>query len=358
MTRLVPVDDRSSGAAVPHHAEFPFSTSGHTGTPAVWLRTEEQLHAETALIADAVIGDVDQVVSFAPREHLFGRLFAEILPARLDIPVVHVGHDPVGLPPEVAGRRTLFVCLPSSWLVLRHMLRQVAELPAVVALHGTGPTVPATAQVVDALADTGFRAVELFGSTETGGIAQRRIVGRGTRPAPWTLLPDVEFVDATDEADQWLHIRGPRLARRADMAARPTSWRLPDLVRRVGPRSFEFDGRASALIKVNGRRCNLEELSTTLRTLVPGLDVACLPVRDPVRAEHYELFYSATGPDPDPRQVLDRLGAAVADFTPPRAVHRVPLIPRTATGKIAVAALYAQAVTPTGHDRRAEVPAR
>ncbi|MDT8915988.1 hypothetical protein [Amycolatopsis sp. PS_44_ISF1] len=319
--------------------EIGFRTSGHTGSPAVWLRTREQLRAEAELIANELVGEVEQIVSFAPVEHLFGRLFAQVLPECRGLPVHHLTHAPTGLPPEVPARPTLFVCLPSSWLVLRHLLGQLRALPTAVALHGTGPTVHATGEVLSALSGTGFRAFELFGSTETGGIAQREILPSDTEAQRWQLLPDVEFADPRHAQGQWLHVRSPRLGRRSDMASRPESWKLPDVIRR-DERSFEFHGRASTLIKVNGKRVNLEELATALRSSVDGLDVACLPVHDPVRAEHYELFYSLDR-DLSRHQIFARLREVMPDFTPPRAVHQVRRIPRTATGKIAVTALYA-----------------
>ncbi|GAB3727699.1 hypothetical protein GCM10027598_47660 [Amycolatopsis oliviviridis] len=319
--------------------EIEFRTSGHTGTPAVWLRTPDQLRAEAGLIADELVGEIEQIVSFAPVEHLFGRLFAQVLPEMRDVPVHHLTHAPTGLPPEVEDKRTLFVCLPSSWLVLRHLLDRLKALPSAVALHGTGPTVPATGEVMAALSGTGFRAFELFGSTETGGIAHREIAPAGTETGRWRLLPDVEFADPRESPGQWLHIRSPRLARRGDMAARPETWQLPDVIHREG-RSFAFHGRASALIKVNGARVNLEELATALRNPADGLDVACLPVHDPVRAEHYELFYSSDR-NLSRQQIFARLRKVMHDVTPPRAVHQVRRIPRTSTGKIAVTALYA-----------------
>lgn len=321
--------------------EVAFSTSGHTGSPTIWLRTQEQLYAEVELIAGELLGDVDQVVSFAPRKHLFGKLFGDVFTEYVSIPVHYRSHDPIGLPSLAEGKRTLFVCLPASWLVLRHMLRQIRALPQAVALHGTGPTVRATGEVLAALADTNFRAIELFGATETGGIAYRRALPPNDGQMPWTLLSDVEFADPASGTRQRLHVRSPRIARRADMTEAPASWCLPDIVSRVNDRSFNLEGRASALIKINGKRCDLEELASALRDVTPGVDVACMPVHDPVRAEHYELFYSVEEGDVGSQQIMNRLRDAVTNFTPPRAVHRVPQIPRTSTGKIAVTALYA-----------------
>src|SRR5271155_1164128 len=93
----------------PPGADIAFGTSGSTGEPVSWYRTAEQLDREVDLITAAVIGQIDQVVSFAPPTHLFGRLFGEVLPRRYGIGVCELWRDPSGLSGLRFGRRTLFV---------------------------------------------------------------------------------------------------------------------------------------------------------------------------------------------------------------------------------------------------------
>ncbi|MBK0870244.1 acyl-CoA synthetase [Saccharopolyspora sp. HNM0986] len=325
--------------------EIPFRTSGSANTPVVWWRTEWQLRAEADVLARELVGEVDQVVNFAPTDHLFGRLTGELLPDRLAVDVLNVGHEPTALPGSAMRKRTLFACLPSSWVVLRRSLSQLRELPASMALHGTGPTVDATDEVVSALADTQFRAVELFGSTETGGIAHRRIPPhRGSR-GPWTLLSDVEFAECVSEQErypegEWLSVRSPRLARRSDMTDPPAEWQLSDVVTRKGERSFDFGGRGTDLVKINGLRCELSDIADALREAVPGTDAVCVPVHDSVRGEHYEIFYRCER-TLSAGQILQAIRSVLEDVVPPRAVHRVCRIPKTSTGKVPVTQLYA-----------------
>lgn len=325
---------------------YTFHTSGHSGEPVTWLRTEEQLRAEVSMVVSALVGDVEHVVCFAPPDHLFGRLFGVVLPEVLGISA-YLHLNPSEPPNIEMGRRTLFVCLPASWTLLYRLRDRVRLLPAAVALHSTGPTTSATHLTVAALPSP-FRAVELFGSTETGGVAHRSLRADPNSQQPWRLLPDVEMIVEPGQHEQLLHVTSARLARRADMPAPPASVRLDDLVRVVDDRRFVFLGRAARLIKVNGRRCHLDHVERVLRDCFPWLDLVCVAVRDPLRGEHYELFYSHDEGEARDSGMRDRLSDALEEFPRPRAVHRVGRIPRTVTGKIKIDRLLTAAMAGGG----------
>ncbi|HEX3780030.1 MAG TPA: class I adenylate-forming enzyme family protein [Pseudonocardiaceae bacterium] len=336
-----------------------FSTSGSTGTPVHWLRTPRQLRAEVTLVSEVAFGAVDRVVCFAPPVHLFGRLFGRELPAWQGIPVVDAWREPTTPPVVEPGLRTLFVCLPASWPLLRSVAARIAELPGAVALHGTGLLPPAAIGVVNALAEADFRAAEIFGSTETGGIAVRDLLpttapapsasGRagqaGVPPQPWTLLPDVDLLAPTGAEEGLLRISSPRLARRADLAEVPASWESADLVRRVDDRHFQFLGRSTRMVKVNGIRCDLDLVERAVAARFPELDVVAVPVTDDTRGEHYELYCATKG---HPALDVAAVAAAVADrggLPVPRRVHLVGALPRTATGKVRLAELTGEPAT-------------
>ncbi|OZV80533.1 hypothetical protein CA850_14375 [Micromonospora echinospora] len=283
---------------------IPFRTSGTTGPAVTWWRGQDQLDAEARLLLP-LLGRVDRVLSFAPSHHLYGRIFGVELPRLAGVPVVTAWTDPLVLPPLTAGIRCLVVCLPSTWPLLR---RHVGRLRGndLVAVHSTACTTPATHDVVDLL---GLDAVEVLGSTETGAVATRPITRDG---CDWTLLPDVEPLPA---ADGRLHVSGPRLA------ASLTSHRTGDLVEFTGARTFRHLGRSGGLVKVNGRRCDTEAVAALVSRMAPGCDARCVPVTDPIRGEHYDLYYS-TGPEP--AELRRMLAAVDADLPAPRLVRRVP----------------------------------
>lgn len=328
---------------LPAVREHAFATSGRTGEPVVWLRTEEQVRQEIRLLADVLVGAVDRVVNFAPPRHLYGFLFGRRLPAELGVPVEHLWDSPLA-PPSLSTRdRTLFVCVPSSWIVLRGMADRLGALPSAVAIHGTGPVTAAARHVVDALGHRDFRASEIFGSTETGAIAHRSLAS----PDPWELFEDVTLVaEPGAAAARRLRVASGRVGRRHDMPRPPESLTLEDTVCPVGDRHFTLVGRATGLIKVNGRRFRLESVESSLSAAFPHLDMVCVPVEDDVRAEHYELFCGGVAADVPLRDIHAHLAATLPGLPVPRAVHRVAAIPRTANGKVQVHRLLAMAGSP------------
>jgi hypothetical protein len=90
--------------------------------------------------------------------------------------------------------------------------------------------------------------IEVYGSTETGGVAWRR---QEIADAPWTPLPGVTL---TTQEDGTLHVRSPYVA--------PGGEQTADLVRLVGQGRFELLGRADRIAKVEGRRVSLAELES------------------------------------------------------------------------------------------------
>jgi len=328
-------------------AEEAFSTSGLSGEPVVWSRTQAQLHAEVALLAECLIGEVDRVVNYAPTSHLYGRLLGDLLPKHLGAPVLHLWDTPWHVPELVPDERTLLVCLPSTWLMLRSLADRADDLRNVTAVHSTGPATPAMRRLLARLAGSGFRAVEILGSTETGAVAHRTLLPRPARPSMWTLFPDVDLVADPESdavvAEQSLRVRSPRIARRADQVRPPELLTLEDLVRPDGERRFELLGRATRLIKINGRRLHLEDVEHELRARFPGVDLVCLPRRDEVRGEHYELFYADDTGEVMGQDIHAVLSEAFQGVPVPRRVVRVPAVPRSATGKVRIDRLLAAA---------------
>ena len=323
-----------------------FATSGQSGVPAIWLRTDDQLRAEAELLARTVVGRVDRVdrvVNFAPPHHLYGRLFGDLLPAHLGVPVQQAWQNPLAPPDLPAGEHVLLVCLPATWVMLRSLADRLAAEPGVLAVHSTGPTTAIARQLIRALDGTAFSAVEILGSTETGAIAHRTLAPRPVDASVWTLFDDVTLVHDAVLTEQRLRVSSPRLARPAEAVRQPATLALDDLVRPAGGRRFELLGRATRMIKVNGRRIRLDHVEEALRVALPDADVVCVPRVDSVRAEFYDLFYADAPGRTGPGEVQAHLVAALPGVPLPRRVHRVALIPRSATGKVRLDRLLASA---------------
>lgn len=336
-------------------AHVAFATSGQSGRPDVWLRSREQLRAEVELLAQVIDGPVDRVVTYAPPEHLYGHLFGVLLPEHLGVPVRHLWRTPLSLPELPDNERILLVCLPATWVLLRRLAGRLRAAPAVTAVHSSGPITRHTRQVLRDLHGTAFQAVEILGSTETGAVAHRRLAPRPPVPSTWTLFDDVTFV-GTATGEQALRVASPRLARTPRLAGPPDTHTMEDLVRPVGQRQFELVGRATRMIKVNGRRVRLEDIEESLRSALPTTEVVCVPRVDDVRAEYYDLYYTG-GPGPD--AVRSALLAALPGIPPPRLLKPVGHIPRGVTGKVRLDRLLTAARRgPAGLTREPELAAR
>jgi acyl-coenzyme A synthetase/AMP-(fatty) acid ligase len=329
--------------------ETAFTTSGQSGRPGVWLRSEKQVRAEVELLARIVGDRVDRIVNFAPPHHLYGHLLGKRLPAYLGVPVEHLWHSPMETPRLPADERILLVCLPSTWVMLRSLADRLWAVPAVTAVHSTGPVTRIARDLLRDLDGTAFRAVEILGSTETGGVAHRSLAPRPSDPSTWTLFDDVTLVRG-ETPEQVLEVASPRLARAPQMSRRPHTHLLDDLVRPVDERRFELVGRRTRMIKVNGRRIRLDRIEDVMRTALPSAEIVCVPRVDEVRAEHYDVFYTGGRHAPEPAELQRTMRAALPDVPLPRLIRRVSAIPRGATGKVRLDRLLAEARR--GPDRR------
>ncbi|MGC9665118.1 AMP-binding protein [Planosporangium sp. 12N6] len=304
-------------------ADLVFATSGTTGEPVRWLRTAAQVRAEAELLAvlcDA--GDADGIVCYPPPAHLYGHLMGRALPDLLGLPVRRVGLTEPARDAFAGLRRPVVAALPAALAHLSRALPLLRRLDRLTLVHSSA-LLPAAATRL--LADLDGRAglVELFGSTETGLVATRR---DPLRPE-WTLAPDVAFdADVPAGGEAPLRVRSPRLATRPGTAP-ATRYTLDDLVDVVDARTFRWLGRRSRLVKVNGRRVNLDLVTDTLRgevgaDAVPEHVVTCRPHRDDLRGEWFSVRVASGDP-----AVLAAVTAAcrrLPAWQQPRSIEPVP----------------------------------
>ncbi|RKS06868.1 AMP-binding enzyme [Nocardiopsis sp. Huas11] len=311
---------------VPERMEF--STSGSTGGPRSWFRGRDQLLSEARMLADLLADSAPEaVVTFAPPKHVYGMLASVLMPALLGVPVWYVPRF-APLPPE-GPRGWAVVSIPWTFPILNRRGDWLDRAERLAFLHSTSTLPESAAELMGRL---GERATltEIFGSTETGGVAHRR-----WSPAnrPWTLFPDVEFGEGAGARgeESGLVVRSPRLAA-PEGGTVATEWCMDDHVVRLGDRSFGFAGRRTRLVNVNGHRLDLESMEDRLRGVVRCADLACVPVTDSMTGEHFELWIVPGAEGPPTDRVLAE-AVRSAEYRP-RAVRVVERIDRSETGKL------------------------
>ena len=242
-------------------------TSGSTGEPAAIRKSLRQLDAEVEAL-ESVFGpliDADAVIhGTVSHQHIYGLLFRILWPlssARAFAPariayneqLTTLGPGPVALVASPAHLKRL----PDTqdWQALASALR--------VVFSSGGPLPVDAALTVHRL--WGQAAIEVFGSTETGGVAWRR--GDGSR-APWQPLPGVQW----RVQDGLLDVRSPHL---------PSNdwWSTSDRAHDAGAGRFELLGRADRIVKLEERRISLDAIQARLQDsdLLDDVRVLALP---------------------------------------------------------------------------------
>jgi acyl-coenzyme A synthetase/AMP-(fatty) acid ligase len=250
----------------PRAAIIDLYTSGSTGEHKRVHKTLAQFEAEVAVL-ESLWGEklgASAVVATAPHPHIYGLLF------RLFWPLASGrGFDAVTCShPGMLEERLAFfgeAALISSPAQLARLpeLLSLAELdPKPVAIFSSGG--PLSANAARVLTDgLGEAPIEIFGSTETGGVAWRQQSGEDGDL--WTPFP---CHTVSRSALGALTLCSPFLA---DL----TPWEMDDGIEFVPDGRFRLLGRLDRVVKIEEKRLSLPEMEARLAAH-PWVEAAAL----------------------------------------------------------------------------------
>jgi acyl-coenzyme A synthetase/AMP-(fatty) acid ligase len=295
-------------------------TSGSTGQPLpyrkTWgslVRTAQSecetlgLHAWPGL---AVLGTV-------PPQHAFGLESTVMIGMRCGFPL-HAGRPffPADIRAELASlpRPRGLITTPVH---LRVLLAEPDELPpADFLLCATAPLSPQLA----AAAEARFRAPlhEIYGCTESGGIASRRTVAG----AEWRAIRDVTL--RSDGRGTW--VKGGPVE---------TEVLLADIIELRGHGEFLLHGRSGDLVNIAGKRTSLAHLNYHLNSIEGVRDgVFVAPTAEDEGKGVARLVAYVVAPGLTTEGLLHALRQRIDAAFLPRPLHLVDALPRNATGKL------------------------
>ncbi len=253
--------------------------------------------------------------------HIYGMLFSVIVPLLAGATVDRVARF---FPQEIVDRieQTQANVLIAGPAHFRSLLTTPWPHGRIQRAFSSG----APLGLADALAfreHTGLLPIEVYGSTETGGVATR--VQAGSDSA-WTPVPGV----AVTIVDACLAVRSPHLGEDLPLDAHGY-FRTADRARPVGAGRFELLGRSDGVVKVGGKRVDLVEIEQKLRT-VPGVHDAVVLARavETSRGQHIVAVVESSC---TPIEVLRAVRALLPPSAWPRALQCVDRIPITSAGK-------------------------
>lgn len=296
-------------------------TSGSTGQSVAWNKSASQLLDEVLVLAETFgLTPGTAYVVTVPPTHVYGLLFGVLLP--LVSGGAFTRNTPL-LPGEIAAAvhdapARVLVSVPSH-------LRAARSIPA-GALAGlshvfssAGPLPEETARSFTSQHRQSI--TEIFGSTETGGIAWRQ----RDKDAAWLPLTKVH-VSATP--DQLLVVASPFTNTQPGSSTFITS----DRINLLPDGRFEHLGRQDGVVKIGGQRISIPAMEECLMQHPEVEDVAILALHDEVRG--HRLLAAICGPPTLEDATRALLSAQFEPSALPRRFLFLDKLPREANGKL------------------------
>jgi len=334
-------------------------TSGSTGTHVPCLKTARQLLGEARLLVSLFdMGPGTRVLATVPPHHIYGLLFSVLVPLMGGGALVRgtpqhaetiaaearrLGADVLcSVPAHLQGLGSLE---PGSLPPLRRIFSSGAPLPGEVAR---------TVGVV-----AGVPVTEVFGSSETGGIAWRQQVPADTSDgqrdddgdtALWRPFPGIEV-----SADEGLMVVRSPLADTPEGSPVGAPVRGADRVRLAKGGRFELLGRADGVVKIGGSRIAVSEVEHRLRE-IPGVREAAVISVDVRGLRRHELWAAVVAPGLTVVALREALRRRLESIAVPRRFRLVDALPREENGKLMKARLRALFEAPAAEQASAPPP--
>ncbi len=242
-------------------------TSGSSGTPKAIYKTLSQLEIEVGILhtlwGDKILNS--RIESTVSHQHIYGLLFRILWPLSSGSPFAI---NNLEFPEQICAHANKDTVLISSPALLKRLTEehQQTELRSVFSSGGPLPFVASS----HAEQLFGSRPIEIFGSTETGGIAFRQQMNE---QMPWQLFPGV---DAQLNQERCLRLRSPHID--------PNNWyQTADECEFVSDCEFILKGRTDRIIKVEEKRVSLVEVEKRVEQLSYITECAVIPIQEPER---------------------------------------------------------------------------
>ncbi len=288
----------------------------------MWTKTARNLLSETlSIIRHYDVNGADRCVATVSPNHIYGLLYAILTPL---LASAAVAAQTPSFPGEIEqavleSQATVLISVPAHYRALNG--HPFAPPNLRLAFSSAGMLAAEDAEAFSR--QTGVPVAEIYGSTETGGIAER-VRARGEA----TFKP----YDTID-----VRIAGERLEVRSDYLSPGLElqtdgfFTVGDRARWVGDGRFELLGRTDGIVKVGGRRVDLESVRQALKK-VPGIKEA-LAISLPVGRGRENQVVAVVEGAAQTAEVNRLLGDLLEPYARPRSIKQVEKIPMTAAGK-------------------------
>ncbi len=307
----------------PDRAFVSLFTGGSTGRPRIWSKTPANLLGEAINLARTFgIRQIDLLLSTVPPQHIYGLLGSVLLPF---VASAQVLHRTCTFPQEILSAlqneaATVLVGVPIHYRALRSEDLQRFSLR--LALSSAAPLDSEDAAFF--LEKTGLAVTEIYGSTETGGIAIRSY--RANHDA-WEPFSCIDWKIVSDHLAVRSNFVSPELPCDAE-----GFFITADRVAKAGVNRFTLLGRADHIVKVAGKRVDLEEVRERIRR-IPGVRDAVVTAV-PLTGARQAQIAALVATDLSIRELRTAIRTMDEHYGRPRRLRVVKTIPVLPNGKI------------------------
>lgn len=302
-------------------------TSGSTGVPQPHAKAWQTLVGDVAAAVGTLASRIGRpslagvtLVATIPVQHSYG-LESSVLLAMLGGAAFDSGRP--FYPADIVAALELVPqprALVTTPFHLKTLLLSGLALPPVeLLLSATAPLSPQLAAQAEQA--TGGVLIEIYGSTETGQLSQRR----PSESEIWENFGDIR-VQAEQGADGV-----ERFVFSGDFIPEPTP--MADVLELVDERRFKLLGRSNDLIHVAGRRSSLAHLNYHLNSIA-GVDDGAFWLPDDVADGVVRPVAFVVAPTLSSADIVAALRPRLEPVFVPRRVIHVASLPREGTGKL------------------------
>ena len=336
-------------------------TSGSSGDAQAIPKRLSQLATEVATLEQlfgARAGDAE-VLATVSHQHIYGLLFKVLWPLAAQR-AVHVRSAVFleELMPRMQSKPCMLISSPAHLKRFPDStLRAPRDAMQLRAIFSSGG--PLSPEAADATRDLlGMAPIEIYGSSETGGIAWRQRADNNDDS--WTAMPGVQW--RLQPADALLEVRSPHL--------RDAGWlQMADraIIKTVGgEQRFILQGRADRIVKLEEKRISLDAIERRLcaSPLVAAARVLlhAAPQRRAgivafvIPSESGRAMLENGGKPALNQQLKATLAGTVEAIALPRSWRYLDALPLNAQGKTTQAELLALLTPETPQEAQQETP--
>lgn len=295
-------------------------TGGSTGTPQVWSKTCTNLFGEAFFLAEHYkVTENDCILATIPPYHIFGLLFSIILPL---VSSATVAPETPSFPNEIVSaaeerKATILASVPPHYRVLRDR-----QMSLRLAFSSAGMLDPEDNAVFSRQNANGI--VEVYGSTETGGIATRN---RSLGEEYFTPFSIIRW----KAMHACLAVHSPFVSPELSVDA-DGFFCTSDRIKVQDANHFALGGRADSVTKVGGKRVDLEEIKLLIKKQPGVTDCVVMALPEASGREH-RIGALIEGAAANTKTIAKDLALCLESYARPRRIIKVERIPLAQNGK-------------------------